>query len=292
MNLPIIAGNWKMHLAPPGTRGFFEVFLKGLDASRSGSDPEARHADVVLFPPSVSLWAASLQLEVHGQSGHRRAPIGLGVQHVHSAQSGAFTGETSPEMAVEAGATYGLVGHSERRTLFGERDVDTLDRVEACWRAGLTPMLCVGETLAERQAGALETVLRRQLFAVLGGRDGIQRDDGGKGLPGPLVVAYEPVWAIGTGVTATVQDASEAHRVIRGELSKTLGAEGVDIPILYGGSVRPENAEELLLASEVGGLLVGGASLDPLTFLKIVQSGDTVARLRDTGGGVQGTAGP
>ncbi|MGI9628827.1 MAG: triose-phosphate isomerase [Longimicrobiales bacterium] len=233
----VIAGNWKMNLGPEGARAFFD----GLTLPESD-------ARLIVFPPAVSLEAA-----------REAAPreVEIGVQNVHAAASGAFTGETSAEMAAEAGASVALIGHSERRHVFGESDGDTKSKVEAAIRGGLTPVVCVGETLAQRKAGELASVIQRQIAAV---RDAVEGASS-------FMIAYEPVWAIGTGETATPTDASEAHALVRDALG-TLG----DVPVLYGGSVKPGNAGELLQAKGVDGVLVGGASLDPASFLAIAQA--------------------
>lgn len=269
MTAVIVAGNWKMNLGPRRAEAYVEEFadrLRGLPPGR---------ADVVIFPPAVSLNSVRARLERLEASGAWSGlpPVRLGVQQIHPASDGAFTGETSAEHAVEAGATYALVGHSERRTLFHETDDQAVRRVQAAFRAGLHPMLCVGETLTERAAGRLEEVVRRQLDAVLSPpdlRDRIRTS--------PFAVAYEPVWAIGTGETATPGDAAAAHAILREGLVERLGTgPGGEVPILYGGSVKPSNAEELLAAPEVGGLLVGGASLSPEDFAALVAAGHRAA---------------
>jgi triosephosphate isomerase (TIM) len=244
---PVIAGNWKLNHGPAETRRFFESFRP----------PVAREkVRLMIFPPALSLAAAR---EAAGDD----SPVELGVQNIHAEPSGAFTGESSAEMAAECGAELVLVGHSERRQLFGERSEDTPGKVMAAYRAGLGPVLCVGETLEEREAGRLEEVILRQLDAVAAHRDLRVRIAAGD----PFLLAYEPVWAIGTGETATPEDASEAHGLLRGRLTELLGGGPAgEIPILYGGSVKPENAGELLGAPEVNGVLVGGASLDPSSF--------------------------
>ncbi len=246
--MAVIAGNWKMHHGPRETEAYFERF-RLTDAVRSHR--------LIVFPPAVSLTAAVA-------CAGRDAAVRLGVQNVHWEDRGAFTGEISAPMARDAGAEYALVGHSERRHLFGETDDQVARKVEAVFRAGLTPLVCVGETLEERRAGRLEDVILRQLRAAL---------YGAAGADAPLLVAYEPVWAIGTGETATPRDASHAHGLLRGALVEALGAErAAGTPILYGGSVKPENAAELLAAPDVDGVLVGGASLDPGSFLAIAEA--------------------
>lgn len=266
----LVAGNWKLHLGPGKALAWTEHVL---DAVRASPLPEGVH--LLAFPPAVSLHTVALRLEAEGAPPPGQArpprpspPLALGIQQIHTEASGAFTGENSAEQAWEAGARWALVGHSERRSLFGETDAQTARRVASAYRGGLTPMLCVGETLEERKGGRLEEVLLRQLDAVLappGLRERVEE--------GPFALAYEPVWAIGTGETATPDDAAAAHALLRVQLVERLGPDrGREVPILYGGSVKPENAEELLAAPEVGGVLVGGASLDPDAFLAIARA--------------------
>ncbi|MDX1493856.1 MAG: triose-phosphate isomerase [Longimicrobiales bacterium] len=245
--MAVIAGNWKMNLGPHETRGFFKRF----DASVL----ETGH-ELILFPTTASLSAAFLA------RGEAVKGIGLGVQNIHWEDAGAFTGETSAPIAANAGAEFALVGHSERRHVFGETDEETGLKVAAARRHGLVPVLCVGETLEERRADRVDEVILRQLDAALPALEA----DGER-----FLVAYEPVWAIGTGETATPADASAAHTTLRRRLEEALGAGRASrVPILYGGSVKPDNAAELLAADEVGGVLVGGASLDPESFAAIV----------------------
>jgi len=246
--MKVIAGNWKMNMGPAETRAYFEALeLAGV--------PEDRR--VIVFLPAVSLRAG---VDTPGRD--RR--ILLGVQNIHWEARGAFTGETSALLAAAAGATYCLVGHSERRHLFGETDEEVAKKIRAAKEALLVPLLCVGETLSERKAGRVEEVIVRQLEAalpVLG--DGRAE----------VLVAYEPVWAIGTGETATPSDASAAHGTLRARLIEAWGervARGV--PILYGGSVKADNASDLLSAPDVDGVLVGGASLEPASFAAIARS--------------------
>ncbi len=251
-NARIVAGNWKMHMGPSRARAFVETFRR----------PEGREqVEVLFFPPAVSL--APLVEGLRGGG----IEAGLGVQNIHPEREGAFTGEISAEMAREAGAEFALVGHSERRQIFGESPDDTARKVAAAFRAGLTPLLCVGETLVERQAGRLEEVIGRHIDAALSPRGIRDRIHDGE----RLMVAYEPVWAIGTGETATPADASGAHAFIRGRLESLLADRASAIPILYGGSVKPDNAAELLKAEGVDGVLVGGASLDPVSFAGIIE---------------------
>lgn len=244
--MAVVAGNWKMHLGPRGTGDFF--------ARLTLPEGAAAH-EVIVFPPSVSLAAARASRE-------RDPRIQLGVQNVHWESEGAFTGEISAPMAAEGGASFVLVGHSERRHVFGETDGEVARKVAAVRGAGLVPVVCVGETLEQRRADRVEEVVLGQLDAALAGLEGSD---------GRLLVAYEPVWAIGTGETATPADASAAHAALRARLDDRLGAaRSTRVPILYGGSVKPGNAAELLDAPEVDGVLVGGASLDPESFARIV----------------------
>jgi triosephosphate isomerase len=240
----MVAGNWKMHLGPAETRDFFRAFRL----------PDALACRVAIFPPTLSFEAART-------SEDRDPRVELGVQNVHWEDAGAFTGEVSAIMARDAGAGLVLVGHSERRHVFGETDGDVARKAAAVHAQGLEPVICVGETLAERRAGRVEEVIMGQLDAAL---DALA--------PGaPFLLAYEPVWAIGTGETATPADASAAHATLRSRVSEGLGPTVAErVSILYGGSVKPTNAAELLSAADVDGVLVGGASLEPASFSAIV----------------------
>jgi triosephosphate isomerase len=236
-----------MHQGPAETRDFFSRFLSRYAANSDRT--------VAFFPPAVSLAAA-------GEAVASRPDILLGVQNIHWEEKGAFTGEISAKLAREAGARLALVGHSERRHLFGETLEETARKTRAALAAGLTPVLCVGETLEERERGDAAAVAEEQLAAAL---DGLQANDAAA-----VVVAYEPVWAIGTGLTASPADAEEMHASVRAFLVGRFGAQvGGAMPILYGGSVKPDNAAGLLAAREIDGLLVGGASLDPDGFARI-----------------------
>jgi triosephosphate isomerase len=239
-----------MNLGPADARAFIAAF-----GARS---PAQRNVTVIVFPPDVSVDAAR-------DAAAGREDIHLGAQNIFWEDKGAFTGEISAPLARAAGATFALVGHSERRHVFGETDEETARKCEAAVRSGLTPVLCVGETLAEREAGETERVVLRQLRAGLGK---LTREQ----VAGSLV-AYEPVWAIGTGRTATPDDASTTHRALRAAIGVVLGGTDRDVPILYGGSVNPGNAAALLAAPDVDGLLVGGASLDPVSWAAIVAAG-------------------
>ena len=246
---PIFAANWKMNHGPTDARAFMRTFLT------YGGRRDDR--TVAFFPPAITLPSVLAALE-------DRPEILVGVQNVHHEPTGAFTGEISAGMARDAGARLVLVGHSERRQLFGETDEQTARKCELVVKAGLTPMLCVGETLEEREAGLTEQVALRQLTA------GIERLEPAQ--VAGMLVAYEPVWAIGTGRTATPDDAATVHAAIRRALRERLGERGAVVPILYGGSVNRGNARLLLDAPAVDGLLVGGASLDPGNWAAIVTS--------------------
>jgi triosephosphate isomerase len=241
---PLIAGNWKMHKGVAETAAFLEGLLQaGL--------PDG--IEVVVCPPYPSLPQAAMLLT--------GSAIGLGAQNVHWESSGAFTGEVAGAMLAELGVVWTIAGHSERRTLFGETDETTLKRAAAGQHAGLAVILCVGETLAEREAGETFSVLERQIT----GLDALD--------PAQLVVAYEPVWAIGTGRTATTDQAQEAHAFLRGRLAKIFGDGGAAaLRILYGGSLKPGNAHELLGQPDVDGGLIGGASLDLDSFSAIIRA--------------------
>jgi len=233
---PLVAANWKMFKTLPLARSFFGTWR--------GSAPVVGR-EVAFFPPFPLLHAVGALLGPGEQ---------LGAQNVHEAPEGAFTGEVSCAMLTDAGCTYALVGHSERRHVFGETDDRLAAKVRACLTTGLRPVLCVGETLAQREAGKTLEVVLGQLQAGLGSTPP----------PGGFDLAYEPVWAIGTGRVARCEDAAEVH----GALRQWLGHQGVggDVRILYGGSVKPDNAAALLATPGVEGLLVGGASLDPAAF--------------------------
>lgn len=245
----IFAANWKMNQAPADAAAFLRTF----------TDQYSRQQDrrVLFFPPAVSLHAV-----LHAV--RERSDLEAGVQNIHWEDKGAFTGETSGPLARAAGARHVLVGHSERRHVFGETDEETGKKVAAAFRAGLTPTICVGETLAQRDAGETIVVVKRQLRAALVGVEVAALVT--------AIVAYEPVWAIGTGKTATPADASEVHVAIRAELKAIAGERGAVLPILYGGSVNKSNVETLLAAAEVDGVLVGGASLDAEQWLAIVRA--------------------
>ena len=243
---PIFAGNWKMNLGPTAATEFVRTFLT-LHAARAGST-------VLLFPPALSLAAVRAALK-------GRDDVRLGVQNIHTEEKGAFTGENSAVIAADAGAGYVLVGHSERRHVFGETDAEVARKCAKAIEHGLVPVVCVGEKIEQRERGETEQVVLHQLRAGLSAMSHEQ-------VLG-AIIAYEPVWAIGTGRTATPDDAAVVHRVIRAALVDLVGAGASDIPILYGGSVSPANAAALLGADQVDGVLVGGASLDPAGWASI-----------------------
>ncbi|HYV97634.1 MAG TPA: triose-phosphate isomerase [Gemmatimonadaceae bacterium] len=234
----IFAGNWKMNHAPADAAAFVRDFLAHYQRMKDRT--------IILFPPALTLPAV-----VHGLK--ERNDIQIGVQNIHWEDKGAFTGENSAAIARGAGAKYALVGHSERRHLFGETDAETRKKVGAAFRAGLIPVLCVGETLIQRERGETNDVVLRQLRAGIEGLDGQHVSQ--------MVVAYEPVWAIGTGKNATPTDANDVHTVLRDTLRQATERVG-GVPILYGGSVSLANVQALVSQPEVDGVLVGGASLD------------------------------
>jgi triosephosphate isomerase len=237
---PVLAANWKMNHTPSTAAAFVEAFTHA-HAARSDRT-------VILFPSAIAFEG------VRSATSSRR-DIACGVQNVHFEEKGAFTGETSAAMAADAGARYVLVGHSERRHVFGETDAECARKCAKVAEHGMVPILCVGEKIEQREHGETEHVVLHQLRTGLSalGREQVLE----------AIVAYEPVWAIGTGRTASPDDATAVHRVIRAALIELAGDQARQIPILYGGSVTPANATSLLAADQVDGVLVGGASLDP-----------------------------
>ena len=246
---PLIAGNWKMNLTRAAARELAESIVQGLPQPIEG-------ADVAIFPPFTTL--AEVVAAVADSD------ITVGGQNVYPEDGGAFTGEIGSPMLLDAGATRVLCGHSERRHILGENDRFTNRKLLAALGHDILPILCVGETLDEREAGQMEAVVERQLR---GGLEGVGPDRAGD-----ITVAYEPVWAIGTGLTATSAQAGEVHALIRGLLKDLFGPASETIRILYGGSVKPNNAAELLSTPEIGGVLVGGASLEADGFCRIVKA--------------------
>ena len=244
---PLVAGNWKLHLAPKAAGALAE----GL----AGRLSDTEHVDLVVFPTALSLTAVVPALAGSG--------IHVGVQEIEPVQTGARTGGNSAAMAREVGCGYALIGHSERRQHWGETDASVRAKVDAARDAGLLPMVCVGETLEERDAGRVEEVVFRQVAAAF---EGLEAD-----VAATITLAYEPVWAIGTGRTATPAQAQEVHAAIRGWLADHYPAFVAEqVRVLYGGSVKPSNAAELLACPDIDGALVGGASLDAASFAGIV----------------------
>jgi triosephosphate isomerase len=242
-----MAGNWKMYKTPGETAQFFEKFLP-----LAGN---AAHCEVVIAPPFTNLAAA-----VGAAKGTK---VRIGAQNIGWAKEGAFTGEISGPMLNAVGATHAIIGHSERRQYFNETDETVLKRTLAALEFGLTPIVCVGELLADRESGNTDAVLRGQFQK---GIAGLSEQQFAK-----IVIAYEPVWAIGTGKTATPEIAADAHRAIRGEARAKFGKDAADgVRILYGGSVKPDNTKTLMAQPEIDGVLVGGASLDAVSFASIV----------------------
>lgn len=250
MRKKIIAANWKMNMTIGETEAFFESFLMDLG--------EDRRVEVVIIPPFTALSAASTLLrDVQN--------IKLGAQNMHWEKPGAFTGEVCAEMLRELFVNYVVVGHSERRTLFGETDAIVNKKTRAALGNALKPIVCIGETLAEREAGKVEDVLATQLRGSLDGVTADQIEE--------TVLAYEPVWAIGTGKVATPAQAQSAHAFIREQIGTIWGADAAaKVRIQYGGSVKPSNAAELMSQPDIDGALIGGASLDPRGFKEIVHT--------------------
>ena len=248
MRRPIIAGNWKMYKTRQETFAFFRALIPQIQ--------DVKHCDIVVAPPFTSLSTAVAEAEA--------TRIAISAQDVHWESQGAFTGEVSVKMLVDIGCTYTIIGHSERRQFFGETDETVEKKTLAAVAGGLNAIVCVGETLAERDDGQALEVVRRQV------RNGLGR------LTTPdlshIIVAYEPVWAIGTGRTATPEIAAEMHAAIRKTFTEIYNeAAGNALRILYGGSVKPDNISALMKKEDIDGALVGGASLDPASFAAIVK---------------------
>jgi triosephosphate isomerase len=247
MRKPVIVGNWKMYKTRQEAREFFSAFKPLVTA--------ATQCEIVVAPPFTAL--ADCVEVVRGSA------IGIAAQDVYWANEGAFTGEVSPRMLIEAGCRAVIIAHSERRQFFGETDESANRKVKAALAAGLTPILCVGETLGEREAGSTQKTLERQFRGSLAALTPAEFSS--------IIMAYEPVWAIGTGRTATPEMAAEAHKFLRGLAAGAFTAEyAARLRILYGGSVKAENIKGLMAQAEIDGALVGGASLDPGHFAAIV----------------------
>jgi triosephosphate isomerase len=247
MRRRVIAGNWKMYKTIADTRAFFAAFAPLV--------ADASYCDIVIAPPFTAISAAV--------DAARNSNIAVGGQNVYWEKEGAFTGEISAAMLVEAGCRYVIIGHSERRQLFGETDETVAKRTKAALAAGLTPIVCVGETLAEREGGHTERICERQLSGGLGA---LTAEEFSR-----ILMAYEPVWAIGTGRTATPEIAASLHRYLRQCAAQRFSPQhAAALCILYGGSVKPDNIHGLMAQEELDGALVGGASLDPKSFAAIV----------------------
>jgi triosephosphate isomerase len=247
MRKPVIAGNWKMYKVAGQTSAFLEQFAPRVK--------QAAHAEIVICPPYLSVPEA-----VQAAQGTN---IEVGAQDVFWLKEGAYTGEVSAPMLAAAGCKWVIIGHSERRQYFGETEDTVFKKTVAALDAGLKPIVCVGERLEERESGATENVLAAQ---CVGGIWGLEPDQFAR-----IVIAYEPVWAIGTGKTATPEIAADAHRFLRSQIHARFGDDlAAACRILYGGSVKPDNVNGLMAQPEIDGALVGGASLDPASFASIV----------------------
>src|ERR1700757_1820693 len=248
MRKKVMAANWKMYKTPDQSRDFFRDFLP-LVAGHNRDE-------IVVCPPFLDIPAA--------MDAAKGSNVSIGAQNMHWEKEGAFTGEICASMLLSVGVTHVIIGHSERRQYFGETDDVVNLKLKAALELGLIPIVCVGEVLEERDAGLTEDVWRRQCLRAFHAISGKKARK--------LIIAYEPVWAIGTGKTATPQMAADAHVLIRAEAAKSFGEEFAEqLRILYGGSVKPESTKALMAESEIDGALVGGASLDPKSFAAIVK---------------------
>lgn len=248
MNTFLIAGNWKMNQGPTEAESLLTGLSERIHAEEEG-------VDIVICPPFVTIAVARNIL--------KKSDVSIGAQNLHQEEKGAFTGEISASMLSQAGCRYVICGHSERRDIFGETDMQVSQKVKSVISSGMTAILCVGEQLGQRKSGEHEAVVRRQLEAVFSNLEETEVSH--------LVIAYEPVWAIGTGETATPAQAQQMHRFIRSILEEAFGQESaIGIRILYGGSMKPANAQELLEQRDVDGGLIGGASLDASSFTEII----------------------
>jgi triosephosphate isomerase len=254
---PLVAGNWKLHKTVAESLALVKALREAVDGP-SGSAGSAADGlsgvEVAIAPVATSLHPVAGALA--------GSKIALAAQNTHFESKGAFTGELSPALLADVGCTYVIVGHSERRQYFGETDEGVRKKTRALQAAGLTPIVCIGETLQQREEGATLGVVLGQLDAALAGND-----------PSRVVIAYEPVWAIGTGKTASPADAQEVHAALRARLASSFGASVAErVRLLYGGSVKPDNAAELSAQADIDGSLVGGASLEAASFAAIVRA--------------------
>ena len=248
MRVPAIAANWKMHKTTHESL----AYVRELSAATKA----LKGVEIIVAPPFTALATAA--------EAARNTQVGIAAQNMHFEKKGAFTGEISADMVKDAGASYVIIGHSERRQFFGETDATVNRKVQAALAADLVPIVCIGETLSEREGGQTPTVLDRQ---IKDGLDGLSGDQVAE-----IIIAYEPGWAIGTGKTATPEEADEAHRHIRTRLRQWFGGAAADAcRIQYGGSVKPDNIKALIGLPDVDGALVGGASLEVQSFLEIVR---------------------
>lgn len=249
MRKPFVAGNWKMH----GSKAFITDLMNGLNQQAT----EIQNVDMAVCPPA--LYIAQVQSELTASN------LKVGAQNMaEEATQGAFTGEVSCAMLKDMECTYVVLGHSERRSIYGETDAQVANKVSVALEGGVTPILCVGETLAEREAGVMEKVIAEQLDAVIA-KVGVAAFEN-------VVIAYEPVWAIGTGVTASPAQAQEVHAFIRDKLARLNRAVAEKVIIQYGGSVKPDNAAELFAQADIDGGLIGGASLNANDFMAICKA--------------------
>jgi triosephosphate isomerase len=261
----VFAANWKLHKNPTQTREFLNSFKQKLSLEKNNSEKiNSQKIEVIFFVPATNLEAASEVLKTILKTALESSiSIGFGSQNCYSKATGAFTGEISAAIVKELGGQHVLIGHSERRALFGESDAFIADKGVFVQSLGLTPMLCVGETLSEREQGKTEFVVRTQLEAFLSKIN----------LSLSFMIAYEPVWAIGTGKVASLSQVDEVHNFIRKTLNEDFKVPNADqLPILYGGSVKADNAGDLICLENVNGFLVGGASLEVDSFIKICLS--------------------
>ena len=247
MRRPIIAGNWKMNKTVSETKDFIKEFLPLVE----GIDDR----DIILAPPYSSLADAAKLI--------KGSNVKLAAQNIFWEEKGAFTGEISPPMLVEIGCSHVIIGHSERRKYFHEDNSTVNRKIKAALIANLTPVMCLGETLEERKKGKTLAIVERQLQEGIEGLESWQAE--------LIIIAYEPIWAIGTGVNATPQQAQEVHSHIRQQLSSLFGEIGLQIRIQYGGSVKPDNINDLMAEADIDGALVGGASLKPSSFAALVK---------------------
>lgn len=249
MRKPLVAGNWKMN----GSAESIKALLEGIKAGAT----DVANADIAVCAPAVYIPQVQSQLE--------GSVVAWGSQDVSVHESGAYTGELAPAMLLDFACKYAIVGHSERRTYHGESDELVADKVESARKAGLVPIFCIGETLEERESGITEEVCARQIDAVIN-KYGVEA-------LGDAVIAYEPVWAIGTGKTATPEQAQDVHAFIRSRIAESSAEVAEKVQILYGGSMKPGNAAELMAKPDIDGGLIGGASLNADDFLAIAKAG-------------------